>query len=216
MTFLWAAFAVSKTIDWLHRLGGLGLILLGLVDQSAIPVPGSMDALTIVLAASKKEYWWYYAIMATAGAMAGGYITYRLARKGGKATLEKKLPKGRAQQIYKMFERYGFASLFVGSILPPPVPIVPFLASAGAMQYPRHKFFLAVGSGRLLRYGVVAYLGAHYGHQMFHWFGRYYKPVLIGLIAAAVVGSLVGLWYYKTHKRQVKRAIEGKPTHKAA
>jgi hypothetical protein len=29
---------------WLHRLGGPGLILLGLADNSAIPLPGSMDA----------------------------------------------------------------------------------------------------------------------------------------------------------------------------
>jgi hypothetical protein len=32
---------------WLERLGGLGLILLGVLDNSPFPVPGSMDALTV-------------------------------------------------------------------------------------------------------------------------------------------------------------------------
>jgi hypothetical protein len=34
---------------WLHRLGGPGLILLGLVDNSVIPLPGSMDVFVILL-----------------------------------------------------------------------------------------------------------------------------------------------------------------------
>ena len=94
---LLAAVVVHKTI-WhtLRRLGGPGLIVLGLVDNSAIPLPGSMDALTIVLAAAHKEPWWYYAIMATIGSLIGGYLTYRLGAKGGKETLEKKVSKKRA------------------------------------------------------------------------------------------------------------------------
>jgi len=52
----------------LWQLGGPGLILLGLADNSLIPMPGSMDALTIVLSATRKDLWWYYAVMATVGA----------------------------------------------------------------------------------------------------------------------------------------------------
>jgi membrane protein YqaA with SNARE-associated domain len=49
-----------------------------------------MDILTIVLSARKKELWLYYAFMATMGSVIGGYVTYRLARKGGKETIERK------------------------------------------------------------------------------------------------------------------------------
>ncbi len=62
----------SGVLNWIHRLGGLGLILLGLADNSLVPLPGSVDALTIVLAASNKEWWWVYAITATIGAVIGG------------------------------------------------------------------------------------------------------------------------------------------------
>src|SRR5216684_3311816 len=49
--------AASQTVRWLRRLGGPGLILLGLADNSVIPLPGSMDALTIsLLAAGAMQY----------------------------------------------------------------------------------------------------------------------------------------------------------------
>src|SRR5438105_3218603 len=53
---------------WLERLGGAGLILLGLADNSVVPLPGSMDALTVILSAHEKTWWPYYAAMATIGA----------------------------------------------------------------------------------------------------------------------------------------------------
>ena len=77
----------------LRHLGGVGLILLGIADSSVVPLPGSMDVLTIYLAARHHDLWWYYAFMATIGAVLGGYITYGLARKGGKEAFERKLSK---------------------------------------------------------------------------------------------------------------------------
>ena len=94
----------------LRHLGGIGLILLGLVDNSVIPLTGSMDVLTIWLAARHREPWPYYALMATLGAVIGGYITYGLARKGGKETMERKLSKKRAAQVSQSFARWGFAA----------------------------------------------------------------------------------------------------------
>src|SRR5438552_4736359 len=65
----------------------VGLYSARLLDSSVIPLPGSMDVLTIILSARKQELWLYYALMATIGSVIGGYVTYRLARKGGKYTL---------------------------------------------------------------------------------------------------------------------------------
>ena len=161
-----------------------------------------MDALTIVLAASRKELWWYYAIFATIGSLVGGYLTYRLGVKGGKETLEKKVSKKRAEKVYRIFERYGFWSVVVGAMSPPPVPIVPFLIAAGAMKYPKRKFFAALTLGRGVRYTIVAYLGAIYGRHVFSWLGRYYRPVLYTLIGLGVVGGLVAWYYWRRYKRE--------------
>ena len=48
-------------------------------------MPGSMDVLTIWFAVHHRHEWLYYAAMAAAGSVIGGYVTYRLARKGGKS-----------------------------------------------------------------------------------------------------------------------------------
>ena len=76
---------------WLFTLGGPGLIILGLIDSSVIPIPGSMDAMTIVLAARDRALWPYYAAMATLGSVTGAYLTYRISRKQGEKALKDRL-----------------------------------------------------------------------------------------------------------------------------
>src|SRR5579864_5055806 len=112
---------------WFIHLGGPGLILLGLLDNSVIPVPGSMDALTIVLAAHQRQLWPYYALMATAGAVLGGYITFRLARKQGKDLLECKMKHGLMKKIYDLFRKCGFEAVAIAVVLPPLHAVVSFL-----------------------------------------------------------------------------------------
>jgi membrane protein YqaA with SNARE-associated domain len=180
----------------LRHLGGPGLVLLGLADNSVVPLTGSMDVLTIWLAARHREPWPYYALMATLGAVIGGYITYALARKGGKEAMERKLSKKRAKQFSKAFERWGFASVAIPALLPPPFPFLPFLLVAGAMQYSQKKFLTALLVGRGIRYSVVAWLGFHYGRHILRFFSQYYKPALAILIGLAVIGAGLSLIQY--------------------
>jgi len=63
--------------------------------------------------------------MAVIGAVLGGYLTYRLAEKGGEETLEKEIRKDRVQKVYRKFKKRGFASVLVSSVLPPLFPMVP-------------------------------------------------------------------------------------------
>lgn len=192
--------------NWLRHLGGVGLILLGLADNSVVPLPGSMDVLTVLLAARHKHLWWYYAFMATVGAVIGGYITYGLARKGGKEAFERKLSKGRADKIFKRFEKWGFFAVAVPAILPPPFPIVPFLLAAGAMQYSRQKFVAALALGRGVRFTILAGLGAIYGRHIVRFFTKYYKPALIVLIGLAVTAGVLSLVQYYRYKNRAATA----------
>src|SRR6266851_4545648 len=194
---------VSKksALRWLVHLGGPGLILLGLAYNSPIPLPGSMDVVTILLAAHHRNLWVYYAMMATAGGVLGGYLTYRMARKGGKETLEKRFSQRNTTRVYAIFERWGLVSVAIPAILPPPFPIVPMLLAAGAMQYPTRKFVAALAVGRGIRYTILAYLGAHYGRHIVRLFALYYWPVLIVLIAFSVLGGLYGLFEYKRRQK---------------
>jgi len=186
----------------LRRLGGVGLVILGIADNSVVPLTGSMDVLTIWLAARHREPWPYYALMATIGAVIGGYITYALARKGGKETMERKLSKRRAAKISKAFARWGFFAVAVPALLPPPFPFVPFLLAAGAMQYSRKKFLGALTVGRGVRYTIAAGLGSLYGTHILRFFSRYYKPAVGILIGLAVIGSVLSLVQYLRYRKK--------------
>ena len=190
----------------LRHLGGVGLVLLGLADNSIVPLPGSMDVLTIVLAAHHTQLWWYYAFMATVGAVIGGYITYGLARKGGKQAFERKLSRNRADKVFQRFERWGFFAVAVPALLPPPFPIVPFLLAAGAMQYSRKKFVSALTLGRGIRFTLVAGLGAIYGRHIVRFFSRYYEPALIALIGLSVIAGVFSLIQYYRYKNRTATA----------
>ena len=192
---------------WLIRWGGPGLIVLGVADNSVVPLTGSMDVLTIWLAASHRQLWPYYALMATIGAVIGGYMTYSLGRKGGKEAIEKKLNKKKAEKLFAKFKRWGFSSVALGAMLPPPFPLVPVLLAAGALQYPKKKFVGALALGRGIRYSIVAGLGALYGKAIVQFFSRYYKPALLVLIGLAVLGGILSVVKYLHSRRDSAPAV---------
>ena len=197
-------FMIAVSVwTWLRHRGGVGLVLLGVADSSVVPLPGSMDVLTIYLAARHRQLWWYYAFMATVGAVLGGYITYMLARKGGKEAFERKLSSKKAAKVFERFERWGFGAVALPALLPPPFPIVPFLLAAGALQYSRKKFIAALALGRAVRFTIVAGLGAIYGRHIVRFFSQYYKPALFILIGLAVVGGVMALIQYYRYKNRM-------------
>jgi membrane protein YqaA with SNARE-associated domain len=191
---------------WVYQLGGLGFIPLGLLDNSVIPLPGSMDVLTIFLSTRKEHLWFYYASMATAGSVIGGFVTYRLARKGGKETLARRFPARKLEKTYKIFERWGLGAIAIPALLPPPVPMLPFLFAAGTMQYPERKFLFALTLGRFIRYTLLAFLAARYGRQILAFISQHAHPtlfVVVGLIATVAVIIFVAFVGKKQDRPQV-------------
>jgi membrane protein YqaA with SNARE-associated domain len=198
---------VHAVRHWLFTLGGPGLILLGLIDSSVIPVPGSMDAMTIVLAGHDREWWPYYAVMATVGSVIGAYLTYRIARNGGEKALKDKVSPRIMSRVTKAFERWGFGAIVIPALLPPPMPMVPFVIAAGALQYSTKKFLAAISAGRLVRYFILAYLGATYGRKIFKVILAHGETVLIVTLALVVIAALVlGLLYFRRRRGAFAKA----------
>ncbi|HXC87583.1 MAG TPA: VTT domain-containing protein [Candidatus Cybelea sp.] len=189
---------------WIYHLGALGFIPLGLLDSSIIPLPGSMDVLTIVLAARDATLWPYYALMATVGSVLGAFVTYRLARKGGKESLARKVSAKTLKRVYEIFERWGFAAIAIPALLPPPMPMVPFVLAAGAMQYSVNKFLLAITLGRIVRYLILAYLAARYGRKMLPLLLQHGHPEVAAVVGLAVTAVLVYFMFrgIKSKKRR--------------
>ena len=188
---------------WFLTLGGPGLILLGLIDSSLIPVPGSMDAMTIVLSAHQREWWPYYAVMATIGSVVGAYLTYRLSRRQGDKALSDRLSERNRKTVVQVFERWGFGAIALPALLPPPMPMVPFVIAAGALQYSPRKFLLAMSLGRLTRYCILAYLGAVYGRKIFAVVLAHGLIALYVTIGIAVAVALLLVLLRFRRKREV-------------
>jgi len=215
VTFLSHLVVSDSVWKWIHGLGGPGLILLGLSDNTPFvsAPPGSADVCVILLAAHRPEWWAYYAFMTTLGEVLGGYLTYRLSKKGGQQTLERKVGKARAGLIYKAFEKFGSITVLAGALLPPPFPFTTVLLTAGVMQYPRKKFLPALIAGRAARFFAEAWLGRIYGHQMIGFFSRNYRSLVYLLIAIGVttgIGALVYFLWYRARKRRKERELAKK------
>lgn len=124
----------------------------------------------------------------TVGAVIGALVTYRLGRRGGKEALATRVKARTLQKVQRLFERWGFGAIAIPALLPPPVPMVPFVLAAGAAQYPVGKFTVSLTLGRAPRCAILAFLGAHYGHQILgsiRYFSHPAALVVMGLVITA-------------------------------
>ncbi|HXZ81314.1 MAG TPA: VTT domain-containing protein [Terriglobales bacterium] len=188
-------------VQWtriLRSWGGVGLVPLGIADSSLIPTFGSLDVLTVLLSAKHRDLWLYYAAMSTIGSLLGAYLTYRLGHKAGASFLDRKLGHKRSEQVRRLIDRWGLGGILVPTIAPPPFPTTPFFAAAGAFNYPLRNYLSAVAVGRIVRYGTLAFVGAHYGRHILRFLRhpqRYLMPsILVTVVIAVVIVALVLFW----------------------
>jgi membrane protein YqaA with SNARE-associated domain len=206
--------AKSQATHLIFSLGGPGLVLVGIIDSSALPTFGSLDALTIIFAAAHRDWWWYYGLLAATGSIAGAYISYVIGRKAGKDGLEKRFSKAKLKRVYEYYGRGGFWAVFVPSILPPPFPTSPFLVSAGALNYPVHNFMIAVSSARFLRYIAVAGIGALYGKAVLYFAKSHHEALFVLATALGIGGGgAIALYMWKQKRKSSRGRV---PQPKAA
>src|SRR5215467_3732931 len=73
-----------------ERLGPSGLFLIALLDSSFLSLPEVADALIVIMVVQHPDQWLLIAVMATLGSVAGCYLLYAVARKGGEAFLRRR------------------------------------------------------------------------------------------------------------------------------
>lgn len=194
---------------WLIHFGLLGVFGVATIDASVIPLPlpGSSDLLVLLLTAHRGNPW--LATLAGAmGSLIGGYSTWSAGKKGGQAMLKHYASERLVKRIERWIKRNGMLTVAVASVLPPPVPLMPFLLSAGALGVTRTRYMIALGIARAARYGLLAWLGATYGRVFIRAWSRYlagWSDVIlwsfVGLLIAAI---LFGVWKYRHDNRRAK------------
>jgi membrane protein YqaA with SNARE-associated domain len=179
----------------LVTLGGPGLALLAFLDSSFLPLPEVVDASMMLLVIQHPDRWPYYAAMSTAGSLAGCYVLYALARKGGHAFISKHLHESHIEKGMVTFRKYGLLTVIVPSILPPPMPFKPFILFAGVADVSPGLFVVAILIGRGFRYGAEALLAYWYGQTAITYVAANMTRVSLWFAGiVAVVGGATLLW----------------------
>ena len=115
---------MQSFIKWVYgvalSLGGPGLFVVAFLDSSFISLPQINDLLVVLMVVRNKTLMPYYAAMATAGSVAGCYVLYLIAERGGEAFLAKRVKAGHTERALALYRRRGVLALMVPAILPPP------------------------------------------------------------------------------------------------
>ncbi len=177
-------------------LGGPGLFLLAFLDSSFLALPEVVDILIVWFVIEHPDRWLWYGVMATAGSVAGSYVLYALARRGGEAFLRRRLREHHITRGMALFSRYGVLALIVPALLPPPVPFKPFVLMAGVASMPRIRFVVAVTAGRGPRNIGEALLALLYGRQALSYIHDNGRQVSL-VLAIAIVLAAAGYYAYR-------------------
>jgi membrane protein YqaA with SNARE-associated domain len=189
----------SHTLHWLVGLGLPGLFGVAIVDSSPIPLPlpGSTDLLLLWLASHGGKPW-ELVLCAIAGALLGGSLGWRIGRKGGEGALKSHVPARMLDPVHRWAKGNPVLAVFLPALLPPPVPLSPFVFAAGALGVPQKRFLISFGTARAIRYSLVAWLGATYGRRVMrvwsHALDKWSVLLLaafLGLMAAGIVFAIV-------------------------
>jgi membrane protein YqaA with SNARE-associated domain len=193
---------------WAIHLGVVGLFLVSVLDSSIIPlpVPGTTDLLLLWLVSHNGNPW-LLASSAIAGSLIGGYTSWNIGKKGGQAALERWVPARILRRIVGWVERHPILAVFLPAILPPPIPLSPFLLASGALGVTRKSFLLAFASARTLRYAFVAWMAVIYGRHIVRLCAgtleKWSTPLLWVFAAVVVSGVCLGIVKFRSQGNSV-------------
>ena len=193
---------MSSLLSWVQSageaLGGPGLFLIAFLDSSFLSFPNVVDLLVIADVTRHEARWLYYALMPTLGSMAGCYVLYEFARRGGNRFLRKRLNERHLERAMAVFQKYGLLGVLIPSILPPPTPFKVFVLAAGVAKVRPVDFIVAVALGRGFRYFGEAILALFYGDRAAEYLIAHSREA--SLVLAGAVVLFAALWFIRRRK----------------
>src|SRR5262252_739790 len=185
--------------DWLQvlarRLGyfivhvpiyvaGPVMILIGALDSSLLSLPEINDYLVVARCYTHPRAVFFFPMFAATGSVLGCLLLYTIMKRGGLAVLHRRFKIEHVHKVERAYARFGVLALAVPALLPPPMPFKIFVATAGALQFPRRRFLLTILIARSLRYYTEGVLAVFYGERVL----RFLRDN--GLMIVAIVLSL--------------------------
>ena len=211
ITFLKEAAAAhahhsNKFLHLLFSFGVFGLFFISIVDSSFVPlpIPGVTDIMLVLFAAQKTNVF-LLVLLSTAGSAIGGYLSYQVGQSGGMAFLEKHVPARIFKRVCEWMENHAILSVALPALLPPPMPLSPFVLAAGALKMSRSKFMTTFTISRAIRHSLAVWLGVHYGKQVLHLWNAFSQKwattILIVIWSTILISCGIAFWkLYKTSR----------------
>ncbi len=195
---------LASLARFFFSLGGVGLLLLGVLDSSFLFMPLGNDLLVVALTAAHRQRMPYYVVMATVGSVVGVAITHWASAKGGQKGIEGEKKSRRVAYIERKVHEHGGIAIATAAIMPPPFPFTPFIIVAAALQYPRKKMLLIVAGCRAARFGIEGALALIYGRRIIQLAQSPALQIFIMvLVAISIAGSAWSIftWVRKSRNR---------------
>lgn len=193
----------NPLIHLLLSFGIVGVFLVSIVDSSFVPlpIPGITDIMLVVLAAQHANLFLLVGA-ATVGSFLGGLFSYKVGQSGGMAFLEKRVPARIFKPVCNWMNSHAILSIALPAVLPPPMPLSPFVLAAGALKMSRNKFLATFTASRFLRHAFAAWLGIHYGrHVVRIWnlfTAKWGVPILFAIWSIILISA--GIAFYRLWK----------------
>ncbi|HZU25363.1 MAG TPA: VTT domain-containing protein [Bryobacteraceae bacterium] len=157
---------IGHLFQFFLRLGGFGLLGMGILDSSFLFMPLGNDLLVVALTTRHHSHMPYYAAMAAAGSVLGCLVVDLVCRRIGEEKLERMVSKKRLEYVHHKMEKRAGIVLAFAALMPPPFPFTAFLMGASALEYPRPKLLSVIAASRLCRFLIIGGLAIVFGSQI--------------------------------------------------
>ncbi len=169
------------------------MILVGAADSSLLSLPEINDIITVTRIAKNPNEVWFFPLFPAIGSVLGCMLLYEIARRGHDS-ITKRFHPAAVKRVELIFRHWGFFALAIPALLPPPLPFKIFVATAGALGYPRARFAITVMVARLVRYyfwGFAAWVYREEVLQALKWMEEHFVLVIGSVLALVVLFFLI-------------------------
>ena len=212
--FSWLNQTFGAVVQWLEQfvigvpiyVAGPAMVVIGALDSSLLSLPEINDYLVVMRCANSPYEVFYFPLFAAAGSVIGCLFLYTLVRHGGQALMRRRFSPQAIEKVERSYARFGFLALAIPALLPPPMPFKIFVATAGALEYPRWRFVLTILIARSARYYIEGTLAVFYGRQVIDFIKNYGFTILAFVIVACIVGLIVYLLIKRSRRKATSDA----------
>jgi membrane protein YqaA with SNARE-associated domain len=186
--FGWLNKAKFWIVALLKPFGAWGILGLSLVDSAAIPLP-FLDPLIVSYGVAAPAKAILYCFMGALGSAIGSLLPYFIGRAGGELFLLKRINRTRYEELRDRFEKQEFLAIMLPAMCPPPMPVKLFELAAGVFEMRLISYFLAILTGKFVRFAIESTLVIIYGPAILENSLRFFhRHSNIGL---SIIGALI-------------------------